>query len=142
MSEYLEEEIDNSFLEEFQLSEKILKTRYKVLDVVVPASKNSMCFTKAYTHYLEGTGSVFSPTDEEAVKRCFRPVLDEEIDPAEGLKELQLRFFTPREVSRLMSFPADFDFPSEVTNRQKYRLLGNSINVAVVSELIKVMTTH
>lgn len=125
--------------EDFLLSDKLLTTRYKVLDVVVPSSQNSMCFTKAYTHYLEGTGSVFSPTDEETVRRCFKPVLESEIEPLEGLRELKLRFFSPKEVARLMKFPENFSFPKDVTNRQRYRLLGNSINVAVVGELIRFM---
>lgn len=54
-------------------------------------------------------------------------------------KELKLRFFTPKEVARLMSFPEGFTFPESVNEKQQYKLLGNSINVSVVSELIKLM---
>jgi hypothetical protein len=33
-----------------------------------------------------------------------------------------------------------FSFPESVNEKQQYKLLGNSINVAVVSELIKLLT--
>lgn len=62
-------------------------------------------------------------------------------DDSEGylncIKKLQLRFFTPTEISRLMNFPETFQFPSNITDKQKYMLLGNSVNVRVISELIK-----
>lgn len=54
-------------------------------------------------------------------------------------KSLKLRFFSPAEVARLMSFPTDFTFPNSVNEKQQYKLLGNSVNVAVVSELIKLL---
>lgn len=139
--EFLEPEDDH--LDFYMLSDNILNTRYKVLDVCSPSSTNSMCFTKAYTRYLEGTGSVLSSLEPDLVKECFNPLLyteqSTELDPAKLLKPLQLRFFTPKEVARLMSFPESFSFPPDVTNKQRYRLLGNSINVAVVAELIKLL---
>ena len=55
------------------------------------------------------------------------------------LKSLGLRYFTPREISRLMGFPDEFSFPEETTRIQRYRVLGNSLNVTVVAFLIKIM---
>lgn len=52
------------------------------------------------------------------------------------LEGLQLRYFTPREVANLHSFPDSFSFPAHVTRRQQYALLGNSLNVAVVADLL------
>jgi tRNA (cytosine38-C5)-methyltransferase len=53
----------------------------------------------------------------------------------------KLRFFTPREVLRLMGFPDWFQFPPDMPARQAYPLLGNSLNVLVVSELLRFMLT-
>jgi tRNA (cytosine38-C5)-methyltransferase len=53
------------------------------------------------------------------------------------LHHLQLRYFSPREVGNLMGFPASFGFPETMSLKQKYRTLGNSINVLVVGELMK-----
>lgn len=88
---------------------------------------------------------------EECNGRLLEPRSDEPADLAEqGAKsnfgeddvgcptaDLGLRYFTPREVANFHSFPADFSFPSHVTLRQRYALLGNSLSVAVVADLLR-----
>ena len=53
------------------------------------------------------------------------------------ISRLKLRYFTEGEVASIMGFSKDFSFPDELTLKQRYRVLGNSINVKVVAELIK-----
>ena len=55
----------------------------------------------------------------------------------EHLRELKLRYFSPYEVAKLMGFPADFKFPPEYIKKPHlcFRVLGNSLNVTVVSLL-------
>ncbi|XP_017854844.2 tRNA (cytosine(38)-C(5))-methyltransferase [Drosophila busckii] len=125
----------------------VLTKRVLVMDIVHPEQSKSMCFTKGYTHYTEGTGSAFSPLSKQQAHNIFEVVreLDKDdeavrVQRLELLRQIKLRYFTAREVARLMSFP-EFEFPAETTNRQKYRLLGNSINVRVVGELLKLLTT-
>ncbi|KAJ1552096.1 C-5 cytosine-specific DNA methylase, partial [Cladochytrium tenue] len=67
-----------------------------------------------------------------------------------------LRFLTPTEVARLHAFPVDgvngdssssggdgggtvhgFSFPADVTLRQRWALLGNSLNCRVVAALLR-----
>lgn len=96
-----------------------------------------MCFTKSYAQYFEGTGSVFTPLNDNQLTEKLDEIKqnDEDIN----LKmDLKLRFFTPTEVSKLMCFPSNFKFP-ENFERKAYKLLGNSLNVHVVSELIKLL---
>ncbi|KRF81852.1 tRNA (cytosine(38)-C(5))-methyltransferase [Drosophila virilis] len=131
----------------------VLTKRVLVMDIIHPSQSRSMCFTKGYTHYTEGTGSAFTPLSEAESHSIFEAVKEIDMDPnstnceaaqhrrLELLREVKLRYFTPREVARLMSFPEDFEFPAETTNRQRYRLLGNSINVCVVGELLKLLTS-
>lgn len=52
---------------------------------------------------------------------------------------LGLRLFSPREVASLMCFPPSFHFPPETTLREAYHLLGNSVNVRVISSLMSYM---
>lgn len=110
-----------------------------LLDVCYDDSRRSCCFTKAYTHFLEGTGSIYTKCTKRELDQVFQKIVDydtncdEYLDSVESLK---LRFFTPKEISSLMAFPSTLKFPSDITNKQRYRLLGNSINVHVVSELI------
>lgn len=57
------------------------------------------------------------------------------------LENLCLRYFTPREVANLHSFPTSFAFPEGVSTKQQYALLGNSLSVAVVSDLLTYLMT-
>ena len=88
------------------------------------------------------TGSVVKHNNNSCLDIAFKEYQDlKESNGVDGcsqcLKLLQLRYFTPREVSNLMCFPESFDFPSDMTLNQKYRVLGNSVNVLVVSVLLQ-----
>jgi site-specific DNA-cytosine methylase len=56
---------------------------------------------------------------------------------SEAWKQLRPRFFTPEEIAMLHSFPETFTFPSSMSSRQCYKLLGNSLSVAVVADLLR-----
>ncbi|XP_043279293.1 tRNA (cytosine(38)-C(5))-methyltransferase [Venturia canescens] len=131
---------ENIDAEDYSLPEKLLMKRASVLDIRTADSRGSCCFTKAYGRYVEGTGSVFSPFPQIVVDEKFREfrnrLRENSEDFTRPLTDLKLRFFTPSEISKLMCFPQFFTFPNSTTRKQKYRLLGNSINVHVVSRLI------
>ncbi|KAF9256471.1 hypothetical protein L218DRAFT_966322, partial [Marasmius fiardii PR-910] len=53
---------------------------------------------------------------------------------------LKLRYFSLSELLRLFAFEEDafrFVWPQDVSTKSKYRLIGNSVNVRVVKELIE-----
>ncbi|KAJ1860107.1 hypothetical protein LPJ73_001527 [Coemansia sp. RSA 2703] len=105
----------------YRLNPRVLEKHGYVHDVVTPESRRTCCFTKGYTHYAEGTGSIL------------------QLEGAVGKDEMTLentRYFTPREVANLMGFPADFTLPENTSIRQGYRLLGNSLSVSIVSVLM------
>ena len=133
----IEKSIDD---EAYLLPEKLLEKRASVLDIRTPQSRGSCCFTKAYGRYFEGTGSILCPLSSSMLTEKFSQYEklkdNRETNYTKPLVELKLRYFTPREVSKLMCFPESFEFPNSTTNKQKYKLLGNSINVHVVSRLI------
>ncbi|KAL9696089.1 hypothetical protein quinque_015374 [Culex quinquefasciatus] len=132
---------DGDHLSRYLLKPDLLRKRLAIMDVCTPDSRNSMCFTKAYTHYAEGTGSVYSPLTREEFDRIYAQIgLAEDAEEQDRLRaSLKVRYFTPKEVARLMSFPGDFGFPKGTTDKQCYRVLGNSINVLVVSSLFDEM---
>jgi len=128
--------------ESFLLKDKTL-TRYgMLLDIVNKSSKRSCCFTKGYTHFVEGTGSVLQHNLDLDVDKIFEESqnLDKD-DPKrlELLQKLKLRYFSPREVANLMCFPSWYKLPSDISNKQCYRVLGNSINILVVTSLLLVL---
>ena len=71
--------------------------------------------------------SKVSPEDRGNLEKTDDEILD----------RLVLRYFTPREVANLHSFPQSFGFPDQVTKKQRYSLLGNSLSVAVVTHLLE-----
>jgi tRNA (cytosine38-C5)-methyltransferase len=59
------------------------------------------------------------------------------------LHKLQLRYFSPSEILRISHFLpiketrfTTFVWPSNVSEKTKYRLLGNSVNVDVIRRLL------
>ena len=83
--------------------------------------------------------------------------MDAIISPAHELPTpfLRLRYFTPTELLNLFGFPVTFKWKAveaitindtnadrkdiEITRKQQYELIGNSINVTVVTELLLIM---
>ncbi|XP_066594735.1 tRNA (cytosine(38)-C(5))-methyltransferase [Prorops nasuta] len=123
----------------YLIPQKILQKHINVLDIRNSEDDGSCCFTKAYRHYNEGTGSVYCPLPKDIYATKIEESKKVDKSSYECLKileSLKLRYFTPTEISRLMCFPEDFTFPNNITVKQRYRLLGNSINVYVVSVLI------
>ena len=47
-----------------------------------------------------------------------------------------VRFFAPEEIARLLHFPAEFRFPEGMPLRRKWHLLGNSLSVIAVREVL------
>lgn len=60
-------------------------------------------------------------------------------NPTAVLAPLRLRYFSPEELLRLFGFgdgTRPFAWPTGITAKSKYRLIGNSVNTHVVTELI------
>jgi tRNA (cytosine38-C5)-methyltransferase len=59
------------------------------------------------------------------------------------LAPLKLRYFTPSELLRLFAFiplragDGGWVWPEDVSRKSRYKLIGNSVNVRVVKELIE-----
>jgi len=124
---------DEMWRELYVLNEQLTRRFINVVDIVRTTSSRSICFTKAYGKYAQGTGSMIDMLEKEPLSQS-----------AESSKEripenYQLRYFTEMEVAGVMGFPKCFSFPSELTTRQRYAMLGNSLNVNVAAMMIKLM---
>lgn len=190
-------------------------------DIRTPRSRSSACFTKSYSRYIKGTGSVLLLCGQDAVaaSRAADTVADARLghikhhdthdhcgsaprensdssssnsnnnnsgntgdsnnalgdtsingsnDPADRVFNQDwwadltashtvqvadcgdasgntacsvavpplLRFFSPRELTRLFGFPEHFAFPPQVGARKRYELVGNSLSVVVAGHLL------
>ena len=70
----------------------------------------------------------------------------ESTDGTVTLDSLKLRYFTWRELANLLGFPKNgnpqkgfqrFDKPSDITSKQMYRALGNSVSIYAVVVLLR-----
>jgi len=97
------------------------------IDIVTAEDVTCNCFTKSYFKYVKGTGSVVA--NRAVDKSTWGGQMRVEKDG------VRLRYFTVKEVTRLHSLPDDFAWPDNLTLRQRYTLLGNSMSVACVAPL-------
>ncbi|KAJ2807118.1 hypothetical protein H4R20_001409 [Coemansia guatemalensis] len=126
VKEFLED-LSPEELAHYQLSQQLADRHECVHDVVTPDDRRTLCFTKGYTWYAKGTGTLLEFQDKTGT------------DSADSHN---IRYFTPREVASLMGFPASFTFPSDTSIKQRYRLLGNSLSVSVVAMLMDYLLTR
>ncbi|XP_021011821.1 tRNA (cytosine(38)-C(5))-methyltransferase [Mus caroli] len=136
----LKDFLEDDDTDEYLLSPKVLLRYALLLDIVKPTSRRSMCFTKGYGSYIEGTGSVLQTAEDVQIEDIYKSLPD--LPPEEKIAKLsmlKLRYFTPKEIANLQGFPPEFGFPEKTTVKQRYRLLGNSLNVHVVAKLLTVL---
>lgn len=161
---YLESFHSDEVLEKFYLKDEQLLRYHMIIDIVEPESTSTNCFTRSYGHRLEGTGSILKTSNEHSIKDIFEQINTNQDQETiiKLLKQLKLRFFTPKEIANFLCFPDclglwffvifsvnlqlsffNFNFhlafPDGFTTEQCYRLLGNSINVAVCRYLLKIL---
>lgn len=86
---YLEKDMSDEDLARYLLTDKTLLKYWRILDVRQTSDTSSCCFTKAYTHYAEGTGSVLQHDPNEPFHQKFAEFKEDE-DIAH-LKPLKLR---------------------------------------------------
>ncbi|KAL6614931.1 hypothetical protein ACP70R_037201 [Stipagrostis hirtigluma subsp. patula] len=122
-------------LENYLVPLNLIERWGNAMDIVYPESKRCCCFTKSYYRYVKGTGSLLATSEN------LKQVPEEKLEIS-SLKELGLRFFTPREVANLHSFPTSFYFPDHISLRQQYAMLGNSLSVAVVAPMLQYLFTE
>ncbi len=114
LSAYTDQALSRVVPEELRVPAEIL-ARFgpglRILDDTAPDSYTT-CFTSGYGRSLMHAGSYLRAGD--AVRR-----------------------FAPEEIARLLRFPPGFRFPEAMSCRAKWRLVGNSLSVAAVREVLR-----
>lgn len=90
------------------------------------------------TAKFAGALHVVDPSDPRAESACFTaaygrsPVRSGSYLPTAG----GIRRFAPQEILRLLCFPNTFSLPPELTSRQAWPLVGNSLSVLAVRHIL------
>ncbi|TDL15844.1 S-adenosyl-L-methionine-dependent methyltransferase [Rickenella mellea] len=140
---------------EIVVPDHVLEKRGRLFDIVLPSSRRTCCFTRSYTRMVEGTGSIIQMSENLDTTATFDQFFEAQRnqimgqhgdDPISILRPLKLRYFTPTELLRLFCFiplssssndpQDDYMWPASVTTKSQYKLIGNSVNVEVVKNLL------
>eukprot|EP00439_Symbiodinium_sp_Y106_P059643 s2113_g8.t1 len=148
LAEYLErdEDLDPETCSVPARMLELLEARSQRWEVVTPKSTSSSTFTAGYTTAcfeahrfgpLLAKDDAFPGDSDDSDEAWCRPVLL----PGGRVKRLVMpgepvRYFTPRELLQIAGFPCSFCFPATITPRQRYKLIGDSVNVDVVAKLL------
>jgi site-specific DNA-cytosine methylase len=112
----LPEYLDSSPDPDLIVDRAYLKRYGRGMNIVEPDSHETACFGASYGRAAKKAGSYL---DEGS----------------------HVRRFSPTEILRLLHFPTTFSFPSTIPLKNRYRLAGNSVNVATVRYLLKWLLT-
>ncbi|KAF9488708.1 S-adenosyl-L-methionine-dependent methyltransferase [Pleurotus eryngii] len=126
------------------IPDRVLSKWGRLFDIVLPSSARTCCFTRGYTQLVERAGSIIQTDERLDTSFVFDEFLEARTNNPSAiniLRPLGLRYFSPTELLRLFYFlrPAsqdEFIWPEGLSAKSKYRLIGNSVNVFVVTELI------
>uniref|UniRef100_A0A5F5PV01 tRNA aspartic acid methyltransferase 1 n=1 Tax=Equus caballus TaxID=9796 RepID=A0A5F5PV01_HORSE len=106
LKDFLEDNVD---VNQYFLPPKSLLRYALLLDIVKPTCRRSMCFTKGYGSYIEGTGSVLQTAEDVQIEYIYNSLTNlSQEEKLTKLLMLKLRYFTPREIANLLGFPPDF----------------------------------
>ena len=125
---FLNIDIENDYIKNssYYLSKEILNKKSCLsMDITLLKNFSTNCFTKSYTKLFKGTGSILL-LEEKLYKENLNPI------------DLfgHIRFFTPNELLKFLCFDENYYFPKDLSDKSKYKLLGNSVNVKVVNILM------
>ncbi len=114
LAEYLDPSAAAATPGELRLADDILERFGKGLRILEPADPAvyTTCFTSGYGKSISNAGSYLRQG---------------------GV----VRHFTPEEIARLLHFPADFRFPASVPLRRRWHLIGNSLSIMAVREVLR-----
>lgn len=113
LEHFLDPSISKDSAPELWLDANTLQRYRRAIDQVDPSWPNATtaCFASAYGKSITRSGSYLLQDDG-----CRR--------------------FSPREVASLLGFPSDFILPTSLPTRRLWQLLGNSLSLPVIRQLL------
>jgi tRNA (cytosine38-C5)-methyltransferase len=127
------EQLSAQDLQQYLVEEKVLAAaQLHPLDVCTAASTETITFTKGYGKQIGRSGPLLllAGSEGSSISTDYIPRF-QRITSGQ-----RLRYFTPTEMLKIAGFPDYYSFPASTSRAAAYRLIGNSVNVAVVTRLL------
>ncbi|CAG8520518.1 1254_t:CDS:2 [Diversispora eburnea] len=141
--ENIGENIENLEENYFKRSNTNIHRSWPFEYIVRPIDQRSSCFTKSYgSHHIFGSGSLIQTKKLEVFARLHTfPLKPNNSDNfMNNLNNIQDQILLPPRLYDSIKNSSStnyLEFPDDVSIIQKHRLLGNSLNVFVVAELLR-----
>lgn len=120
LSAYLEPDPDGALARGLAVPQRTLREYAWAMQIVEPSAVRDellTCFTSAYGRSPVRSGP-YLRTEEGA------------------------RYFSPREILRFLDFPETYAMPPDLPLRKAWALLGNSLSVIAVKEILRILPRH
>ena len=130
--ESLKSDLGESNFAELQVPDRILSKPWaQGLSYVGVDDRITFCFTSAYGKtFHKSSGSLFHLRISRG-KDVPRP------DDMSSVHSGDVRLFAPNELLGLFGFPERYRFPEDMKMRHRFKLIGQSVNVAVVEHVMR-----
>ncbi|CAM9156034.1 unnamed protein product, partial [Ectocarpus fasciculatus] len=131
VSSFLEADMDATAEAALTIPDSTLKKKWaEGLSIVGRDDRCTFCFTSAYGQTMHrSTGSLLHkqcPVGKRVTRGPDMSLLHSD----------QIRFFSPREMLSMFGFPDSYSLPDSMSNRHKYRVIGQSVNVVTVQAMM------
>ena len=142
LKEYIDQSLTEEELSQYLVSDEILaKPWAKSLPIVSANDTMSHCFTAAYGRVLHRATGALLLTDADHPSVEEHPELIDRNDMTK-LSGGRLRKFTPKELLKIFGYSDGFDFPPNISLEHRYKLIGNSVNVEMISRVVEQMILY
>ena len=132
LSDFVAPSMSDEEAAKYLLSRETLSKKWASdVSVVSKHDKVTYCFTAAYARIIHrASGSLLH-------MHADRPFEGDPLDKTDMTKyHGSIRKFSPRELLALFGFPSSFTLPNDMKLEKKYKLIGNSVNVRVVRNVV------
>ncbi|KAI5885227.1 S-adenosyl-L-methionine-dependent methyltransferase [Schizophyllum commune H4-8] len=151
LQEFLDQNMAESIAAKYTIPDKVLVKWGWLFDIVYPSDRRTCCFTRGYTKLVERAGSILQMNEDMDTTQTFEEYQEacQETNPTQALqilRPLRLRYFTPQELLCLFGFndpglQVAYKWPYNISEKTKYRLIGNSVNIHVVTNLVNYLVS-
>eukprot|EP00439_Symbiodinium_sp_Y106_P040329 s931_g4.t4 len=131
-----------------EVDPEVMRTRQRKdqrYDIHLRTDTTSACLTKANGRLPYGHSPLALVNEEDASTLEQRPKLSNQgYGPGAATDHVwregvQVRYLSPVEQLRLMGFPEDYAFPPSLSFKDRCSLIGNSLNVKIVGNLLPLL---